>query len=106
MLYVEARFFPHLMLSVKHPEVTADDVVKTVLEAVKEGEKLYGTKVGLILSGFSSIDHSMCFEGTALDASADVLKLCQKYKDEGVVGMDFAGPEISPYSASKLQCVA
>ena len=44
-IYVEPRFCPHLMLSEKIPEVTARHVVKTVLEGLEEGEKLYGVKV-------------------------------------------------------------
>ena len=45
ILYVEARFCPHLMLSEKSPEVTAKDVVETVLEGFKESEEKFGLKV-------------------------------------------------------------
>ena len=45
ILYVEARFCPHLMLSDKNPEVTAKDVVETVLVGFKEGEAKFGLKV-------------------------------------------------------------
>ena len=45
ILYVEARFCPHLMLSDKIPEVTAKDVVQTVLVGFKEGEEKFGLKV-------------------------------------------------------------
>ena len=45
ILYVEARFCPHLMLSDKIPEVTAKDVVQTVLCGFLEGEAKFGLKV-------------------------------------------------------------
>ena len=45
VLYVEARFCPHLMLDDKNPDVTARHVVNAVLESFKKGEQLYGIKV-------------------------------------------------------------
>ena len=45
ILYVEARFCPHLMLSDKVPEVTARHVVQTVLQGFKESEEKFGLKV-------------------------------------------------------------
>ena len=45
VLYAEPRFCPHLMLSEDAPEVKAKHVVQTVLEGLREGEKLYGVKV-------------------------------------------------------------
>ena len=45
VLYAEPRFCPHLMLSEDTPEVKAKHVVQTVLEGLREGEKLYGVKV-------------------------------------------------------------
>jgi adenosine deaminase len=45
VLYVEARFCPHLMLNEKNPEVTARHVVIAVLEGFQTGEQLYGVKV-------------------------------------------------------------
>ena len=45
VLYVEARFCPHLMLSETAPEVTPKHVVQTVLDGFKEAETKLGLKV-------------------------------------------------------------
>ena len=45
ILYMEPRFCPNLMVSEAVPEVTAKHIVRTVLDALQEGEKLYGVKV-------------------------------------------------------------
>ena len=45
VLYVEARFCPHLMLSETSPEVTPKHVVQTVLDGFKEAETKLGLKV-------------------------------------------------------------
>ena len=46
VLYVEARFCPHLMLDEeKAPELGARQVLETVLEGFRRGEALYGIKV-------------------------------------------------------------
>ena len=55
ILYVEARFCPHLMLSDKIPEVTAKDVVQTVLCGFLEGEAKFGLKVRI----FKNILHKL-----------------------------------------------
>ena len=44
-LYMEPRFCPNLMVSEAVPEVTAKHIVRTVLDALQEGEKLFGVKV-------------------------------------------------------------
>ena len=45
ILYMEPRFCPNLMVSEAVPEVTAKHIVRTVLDALREGEKLHGVKV-------------------------------------------------------------
>ena len=45
VLYVEARYCPHLMLSETAPEVTPKHVVQTVLDGFKEAETKLGLKV-------------------------------------------------------------
>ena len=46
VLYVEARFCPHLMLDEENsPEINAKQVLETVLEGFQKGESLYGIKV-------------------------------------------------------------
>ena len=57
VLYVEARFCPHLMLSESVPEVTARHVVQTVLDGFKEAETQLGLKVFFL--GF--FDHFLSF---------------------------------------------
>ena len=42
---MEPRFCPNLMVSEAVPEVTAKHIVRTVLDALREGEKLHGVKV-------------------------------------------------------------
>jgi len=83
ILYVEARFCPHLMLSEKSPEVTAKHVVETVLEGFKESEEKFGLKARAILCCISGLPQF----------SKDVLDLCDKFRNKGVVGIDIAGNE-------------
>jgi len=83
ILYVEARFCPHLMLSEKSPEVTVKHIVETVLEAFKEGEETFGLKARAILCCISGLPQF----------SKDVLDLCNEFRDKGVVGIDIAGDE-------------
>ena len=45
VLYVEARFSPHLMTNPNSPEVTPEKVVEAVLEGFAEGERDFGVKV-------------------------------------------------------------
>jgi len=83
LLYVESRFCPHLLLKSEDPEVTADEIVEAVLRGFKDGEEQYGVTARAILC---------CIRGLN-QFSEDVLRLCVKYKDQGVVGMDIAGDE-------------
>lgn len=82
-LYVEARFCPHLLMDEKKKEVTSDSIVDAVIEGFQEGEKRYGVKIRLILC---------CINGL-FQYSHDILRLCKKYLNEGVVGIDIAGNE-------------
>ena len=70
------------MLDAKAREVKPRDVVKAVLDSFKRGEELFGVKVRAILC---------CM--TWLCSAAEILGLCQEFKNEGVVGMDIAGNE-------------
>ena len=84
LLYVEARFCPHLLLSTdESSEVTADDIVEAVLRGFKTGESKYGVTARVLLC---------CIRGLS-QFSEDILRLCIKYKEQGVVGMDIAGDE-------------
>ncbi|XP_066940825.1 adenosine deaminase-like isoform X5 [Macrobrachium rosenbergii] len=105
--YCEARFCPHLLLpgdaghlngSVNGSSeassngngiqngsgnVQSDDIVKAVLKGIKRGEEDFGTKVRLILC---------CIRGNSQWAW-DILRLCEEYRDQGVVAIDIAGDE-------------
>ena len=98
VLYVESRFCPHLLLKAGDSEVTADDIVEAVLKGFKvqeyiefqlnintmmfqEGEARYGLTARVLLCCIRGLDQF----------HEDVLRLCVKYRDQGVVGMDIAG---------------
>jgi len=87
LLYVEARFCPHLLLGEssdgRGEGVTADDIVEAVLKGFKTGEATHGVTARVLLCCIRGLDQF----------SEDVLRLCVKYREEGVVGMDIAGDE-------------
>ena len=83
ILYVEARFCPHLMLSEKIPEVTARHVVKAVLKSFAKAEETIGVKARAILCCISGLDQF----------SPEILELCNEFRNDGVVGIDIAGNE-------------
>jgi len=83
LLYVEARFCPHLLLDEKSGDVTADDIVEAVLRGFKSGEAQHGLTARVLLCCIRGLDQF----------SEDVLRLCVKFRDQGVVGMDIAGDE-------------
>jgi len=87
LLYVESRFCPHLILGESKSEagdmISADDVVEAVLRGFKAGEAAYGLTARVLLCCIRGLDQF----------SEDVLRLCVKYRDQGVVGMDIAGDE-------------
>jgi len=85
LLYVESRFCPHLLLpsSESGDGMTADDIVEAVLRGFKAGEEAYGLTARVLLCCIRGLDQF----------SEDVLRLCVKYRDQGVVGMDIAGDE-------------
>ena len=61
--------------------ISADDVVEAVLRGFKAGEAAYGLTARVLLCCIRGLDQF----------SEDVLRLCVKYRDQGVVGMDIAG---------------
>uniref|UniRef100_A0A2P2I9X4 Adenosine deaminase n=1 Tax=Hirondellea gigas TaxID=1518452 RepID=A0A2P2I9X4_9CRUS len=62
--------------------ITVDDVMEAVLRGITDGEKSCpGTKVRLILCCIRNIP----------EWSWEVLRLCEDYKNRGVVGIDIAG---------------
>ena len=83
LFYVEARFCPHLLLSpeAENSGVTADHIVEAVLRGFKESEAKCGLTARVLLCCIRGLDQF----------SEDVLRLCVKYRDQGVVGIDIAG---------------
>jgi len=81
ILYVESRFCPSLLVG--ESGSTTDDIVEAALRGFKRGETQYGVVARILLC---------CIRGLG-QFSEDVLRLCVKYKDEGVVGIDIAGDE-------------
>uniref|UniRef100_A0A3Q4FZ48 Adenosine deaminase n=1 Tax=Neolamprologus brichardi TaxID=32507 RepID=A0A3Q4FZ48_NEOBR len=92
VIYVEVRYSPHLLANTgvkpipwnqKKGDLSPDDVVRLVNEGLREGERKCKIKARSIL----------CCMRHMPSWSKDVVKLCKKYKDEGVVAIDLAGDE-------------
>lgn len=98
--YCEARFSPHLLLPTHSltpsgqpthlngslngtKEMVVDDILDAVLKGLARGEEQFGTKVRVILC---------CIRGRS-EWSWEVLRLCEEYRERGVVGIDLAGDE-------------
>ncbi|KAL1250045.1 hypothetical protein QQF64_021050 [Cirrhinus molitorella] len=92
VIYAEARYSPQLLANKgldplpwdqKPGDITPDDVVDLVNQGFKEGEKAFKTKVRSIL----------CCLRHMPNWSMDVVELCKKYRNDGVVAIDLAGDE-------------
>ena len=79
VIYAEIRVAPEHFTKV---EMTLPQVVEAMLEGYRQGEAQTGIKVNTILCGMRQ-----------LDMSQTVAELVVKYRDQGVVGFDIAGPE-------------
>ena len=86
--YIEVRYSPILHVR-KGSKLT--HVVEAVLEGLKQGEKDFGVKTGVILCGMRDISP---------DVSIELAELCLAYKFRGVVAFDLAGIEEN-YPAKK-----
>ncbi|ROL46892.1 Adenosine deaminase [Anabarilius grahami] len=92
VIYVEARYCPHLLANKgvdplewdqKPGDITPDVVVDLVNQGFKEGEKAFKTKARSIL----------CCMRHKPNWSIEVVELCKKYCKDGVVAIDLAGDE-------------
>ncbi|TSL61255.1 Adenosine deaminase [Bagarius yarrelli] len=92
VIYVETRYSPHLLANCdvepiswnqKRGDVTPDKVVHLVNEGLKQGERDFKIKARSIL----------CCMRHMPNWSMEVLELCKKYQNHGVVAMDLAGDE-------------
>ncbi|KAF7696144.1 adenosine deaminase [Silurus meridionalis] len=105
VIYIEARYSPHLMANSnvdpiqwnqEEGDVTPDDVVHLVNEGLKQGEKDFKIKARSIL----------CCMRHMPKWSMEVVELCKKYRNDGVVGIDLAGDESLSHEACPLHCKA
>lgn len=80
VLYTEIRYNPHIL---KGDIETLDEVVEIINNGIKRAIDKYGIHVNSILCCLRS---KPCW-------SFDIARLCIKYRNKGVVGMDIAGDE-------------
>ncbi|XP_067937414.1 adenosine deaminase-like [Watersipora subatra] len=81
IIYTEARFCPHLLIG--DSELTPDEIVEAVCDEFGKAEKKFNIKLRSILCCIRSMP----------DISLDIVRLCEKFKDKGVVAIDIAGDE-------------
>lgn len=79
--YVEVRYAP--MLHTRQGLRLAT-IVEAVIQGLREGERRYGVRSGVILCGIRSI---------SAESSLRMAELCVAYKNRGVIGFDLAGAE-------------
>ncbi len=79
--YIEVRYSPILHTN---KGMTLEEAVESVREGLKQGEKDFGVKSGIIVCGIRHISP---------EASLKLADLCVRYKNKGVVGFDLAGAE-------------
>lgn len=80
--YVEIRMAPQLSTA---KGLTQEQVVKTMIAALKEGEQLYGIKTNLILC--------MMRGDNNFEKNIETVELANKYRNDKVVAVDIAGAE-------------
>ncbi|XP_038162560.1 adenosine deaminase [Cyprinodon tularosa] len=92
VIYVEVRYSPHLLANCnvepipwnqKKGDLSPDEVVRLVNEGLSEGERAFNIKARSIL----------CCMRHMPSWSMDVVELCNRYRNEGVVAIDLAGDE-------------
>jgi adenosine deaminase len=81
VIYAEMRFAPQLH---RQTGLSTDEVVEIVLAAIEEGRARYPVEVRLIVCTLRP-------EDTA--SGLDLVRIADKYRDQGVGGLDLAGDE-------------
>ncbi|KAL5013266.1 hypothetical protein ScPMuIL_007536 [Solemya velum] len=92
--YVEVRYSPHFLsntqpmseFDIAPGDFSPRDVVETVNESLKQGQKDFDIKVNSIL----------CCITHRPEWSLEVAQLCKEYKADGVVAIDIAGEDFEP----------
>lgn len=79
--YIEVRFAPLLHTN---KGLTSEDIIQSVLEGIKEGEKNYDIKGNLILSFLRHMPAETIYE---------VIEIGKKYLGQGVVAIDLCASE-------------
>ncbi len=87
IVYIEIRYAPILH---QRNGMRLTDVVEAVLEGLREGEKDFNVRWGVIICGMRNSDPRYTLQ---------MAELCVMYKHRGVVGFDLAGAEAN-YPAS------
>jgi adenosine deaminase len=82
VIYFEARFAPALACN---EQFTMEDAVVAALEGLRRGQRDFNVKCGLILC---------CYRSITPQQNVETVKLAQKYRGKGVIGIDLAGDEL------------
>ncbi|MEX2546474.1 MAG: adenosine deaminase [Chloroflexota bacterium] len=79
VIYAEIRYAPELSTS---KGLSLEEVTEAVLDGFRQGSAAYGISIGLIVTAMRQFARSV-----------EIAELALRYRDEGVVGFDVAGPE-------------
>ena len=79
VVYAEVRYAPELST---HAGLTLDEVVQAILRGFARGEQATGIRIGFLVTAMRQFARSV-----------EIAELAVRYRDEGVVGFDVAGPE-------------
>jgi len=79
VVYAEVRYAPELST---HEGLSLDEVVQAILRGFARGERETGIRMGFIATAMRQFARSV-----------EIAELAIRYRDDGVVGFDVAGPE-------------
>jgi adenosine deaminase len=79
VIYTELRYNPHILKG----NLSLDEVILSINNGIKRGKEKYNIHMNCIL----------CCLRSKPEYSMDIAKLCIKYRDNGIVGIDLAGDE-------------
>ncbi|MEI6083505.1 MAG: adenosine deaminase [Verrucomicrobiota bacterium] len=92
VIYFETRFAPALAANEKF---TMEDAVVAALEGLRRGQRDFNVRGGLILC---------CYRSITPQQNVETVQLAQKYRSQGVIGIDLAGDELhypaTPHAAA------
>ncbi|MFD1454299.1 adenosine deaminase [Levilactobacillus lanxiensis] len=83
LIYLEARFAPQICTA---KGLSVEEVIAALLDGLHAGTKHFGIPVNAIVCAMRD---------RPLDECIDVFQTAAKFKDQGVVGLDFAGDEFN-----------